>query len=399
MTRRLRPALVSAAPDRLRVAIVAPPWLPVPPPSYGGTESVLDNLARGLAAAGHEVMLFATGDSTCPVPSQWVLQQAAGTAVAGSGIELRHVVHAYRAIADWGADVVHDHTLCGPVYSRGLSSPGAPVVTTNHGPFTSPVLADIYRDIAPQVPIIAISHHHASSAGDIPVAAVIHHGVDVETYPAGDGRGGYALFLGRMCPDKGVDAAITLARRAGVPLRIAAKMREPAEIAYFDERVRPLLGGAVEYLGEVGADQKRELLADAVCLLNPIAWPEPFGMVMIEALAAGTPVVATPRGSVPEIVREGVTGFVRDTPHGLVQALTDVGELDRGACRRDAVRRFSSLRMVDDHVRLFRSLTRSLVSDVPTIETVHVQAHDASRMAEQVASTLINPTVAPTTSS
>jgi glycosyltransferase involved in cell wall biosynthesis len=186
------------------------------------------------------------------------------------------------------------------------------------------------------------------------VAAVIHHGVDVERFPVGDGSGGYALFLGRMSPDKAAHVAARVAREAGMPLRIAAKMREPAERAYFDAEVAPLLGGDVEYVGEVGGREKLELLADAACLLNPVAWPEPFGMVMIEALACGTPVVATPCGSVPEIVCDGITGFVRSSEAELIEALGQVGELDRAWCRRDAEARFSTQRMVADHVALYR---------------------------------------------
>ena len=142
------------------------------------------------------------------------------------------------------------------------------------------------------MPVVALSRNHAASAGEIPVAAVIYHGVDVNEFPIGTGDGDYAVFLGRMSPDKGVHIAARAARRAGVPLRIAAKMREPAEFAYFEREVKPLLGGGVEYVGEVGGQAKLELLARATCLLNPLTWPEPFGMVMIEALACGTPVVA-----------------------------------------------------------------------------------------------------------
>jgi glycosyltransferase involved in cell wall biosynthesis len=355
-----RPGLVRtttpARPDDrdhpLRVAIIAPPWVPVPPPAYGGTEAVLDCLARGMDAAGHEVLLFTTGDSTCPVPSKWIRDAAAGTVNASAATELHHVVHAYRAVQEWGADIVHDHTLTGPIYARELD---VPVVTTNHGPFAGE-LGDYYRAIAGRVPIIAISHHHARSAGDLRVAAVIHHGLDVDAVPVGSGDGGYALFLGRMNADKGVHTAIEIARRAGVPLKIAAKLREPAELEYFETRVKPLLGGDIEYVGEVGGALKQDLIGRAMCLLNPIAWPEPFGMVMIEALAAGTPVVATAHGSVPEIVIDGVTGFIRDDLDELVEAVQSLHLLDRATCRRDAVVRFSTERMVAEHVEAYRAV-------------------------------------------
>jgi len=315
---------------------------------YGGTEVVLDGLARGLQAAGHDVLLYTTGDSACPVPKAWAFDKAVGVGVGGAVSELRHVIHAYEAVS--GYDIVHDHTLVGPVYSERL--PGLAVVTTNHGPFDGD-LHDYYRAICRRVPVIAISHHQASLADDIDVAGVVHHGLDVDKFSTGSGSGGYALFLGRMSPDKGVHVAIRIARKAGVPLKIAAKLHEQPEFDYFNEHVRPLLGGDVEFVGEVGGTAKSELLGGAVCLLNPMQWHEPFGMVMIEALASGTPVVATARGAAPEIVDEGITGYLRSGEDGLAAALQHVGELDRAACRKAAEARFSLKPMVDAHVALF----------------------------------------------
>jgi glycosyltransferase involved in cell wall biosynthesis len=310
---------------------------------------VLDTLARGLAAAGHEVFLFATGDSTCAVHTGWVLPQAAGTVATSPAVELRHVIHAYAALQEWGADVIHDHTLVGPVYGPRT---GIPVVTTNHGPFLSE-LGDLYQAISQSVPVIALSHHHASTATGTPVAAVIHHGVDVAAIPFGTGAGDYGVFLGRMTPDKGLQVAVRVAREAGVALKIAAKMREPAEHAFFESEVAPLLGGDIEYLGEVGPDDKYDLLAHARFLLNPLAWPEPFGLVMIEALACGTPVVATPCGAAPELITHGVTGLLASTEHGLVEAVARTATLDRARCREEAVRRFTADRMVTEHVALY----------------------------------------------
>lgn len=338
----------------MRICVIAPPWVSVPPPAYGGTEAVLDALARGLQDAGHDVLLVATGDSTCPVPTVWAFDEAVGVGVGGSPAELRHVLRAYEAAAAWGADIVHDNTLVGPLYA--CSWDGVPVVVTNHGPFGSPDLGPLYRTIAGRVGVIAISAHHASTAAGTDIAAVIHHGVDLDRFPVGPGGDG-AVFLGRMHADKGVDAACRIARAAGIPLRIAAKMREPHEVAFFDEVVRPLLGGDVEYLGELGAADKLALLGGAACLLNPIRWPEPFGMVMIEALACGTPVVARACGSVPELIAHGVTGFVADDDDELAALVTETDRIDRRACRRAAEERFSATRMVADHLALYERLT------------------------------------------
>lgn len=332
----------------VRIAIVAPPWLPVPPPAYGGTENVLDTLARGLTQAGHEVVLCTTGDSTCPVARSSVFDRAIGVGSGSSVDEIRHVIHAYAAIQD--ADVVHDHTLVGPLYSATF--PELPVVTTNHGPFSADLI-DLYRALAPRVPVIAISRHHASTAAGVPIAAVVHHGVNLDDVPLGDGGGGYAVFLGRMHPGKAPHVAARIAREAGVPLRIAAKMHEPQEREYFEAMVQPLLGADVTYVGEVDRREKLELLGAATCLVNPIAWPEPFGMVMIEALACGTPVLTTPFGAAPEIVEEGVVGFVRSGASALASALEQIGEIDRTACRRRVETHFSMQAMVAKHLVVY----------------------------------------------
>jgi glycosyltransferase involved in cell wall biosynthesis len=331
----------------MRIGLIAPPWLPVPPPAYGGTEAVVDRLARGMQAAGHEVVLFTTGDATCPVERRWVFEGAQIARIGEAVAELRHLVHAYEALAS--CDVVHDHTVVGPAFAERL--PALPVVTTNHGPFDRELL-DVYRAVAHRVPIIAISHAQAATARGLPLAGVIHHGIDVDRFPRGAGDGGYLLFLGRMTPDKGAEQAIAVARRAGIPLVLAAKMREPAERRYFEERVRPLLGPGVDWVGEVGGEGKADLLAGAAALLNPIQWDEPFGLVMIESLACGTPVLATRRGAAPEIVDHGVTGVLGDED-ALVAAVGRLGDLDRDRCRAAVADRFSTTRMVEEHLDLF----------------------------------------------
>ena len=335
----------------MKIALIAPPWLPVPPPRYGGTEAVIDRLARGFVGAGHEVVLFTTGDSTCPVPRSSTFAVAATDRIGNAVAEIHHVAHAYEAAAEF--DIIHDHTIIGPIFAGQFS--GLPVVTTNHGPFNDELLS-LYRSISPRVPIIAISHDQARAAGELPIAAVIHHGLDVDEFPVGDGDGGYFAYLGRMDATKGVRGAAAVARRAGVPLLIAAKNREPAEKAYFEAEVRPLLGHGVEYLGEIGGCEKLELLGGARALLNPIEWHEPFGLVMIEALACGTPVLAYPNGAAPEIIDDGVTGFLCADEMALEAALAQVDSIDRRACRAAVERSFSTTRMVREHLDLFNRL-------------------------------------------
>jgi glycosyltransferase involved in cell wall biosynthesis len=342
-------APIANARSRLRIGLIAPPWVAVPPPVYGGTELVVDQLARGLVAAGHDVALFTTGDATCPVDRRWVHRRALGIS-ADPRAELAHVQAAYEEFSD--IDLIHDHTLLGPLWSIARKT-DRPVVTTAHLRFT-PELIRLYETVASHAAIVAISHHQRASAPSVPVAAVIHHGIDVKHIPMGAGDGGYVLFLGRMDPDKGAHRAIAVARAAGKKLLLAAKMWQPEERRYFDECVRPLLGPDAVYVGEVGARHKLELLAGAEALINPIRWPEPFGLVMIEALATGTPVLAFAEGAAPEIIDHGRTGFICVDEVDMITKLSNVAELDRTQCRQDAEKRFSTNRMIADHVALYR---------------------------------------------
>lgn len=336
----------------MRIGIVAPPWVPVPPVKYGGTEAVIDSLARGLAGDGHEVVLMATGDSTCPVDRRWVYDTAPEP-MGATLPELHHVQVAYEELAD--CDVIHDHTLSGPVWAATVPK-RPPVLATNHGEFSPPVRR-LFTHLSRVLSISAISHSQADLARDVPIAAVIHHGLDLERFHVGKGEGDYVAFVGRCTAEKGVHLAIEIARRAGIPILLMAKKREPDEIRYFEEQVAPLLGPGVEYLGEVHPDERNRLLRDARALVNPIRWPEPFGLVMAESLACGTPVVGYPSGAAPEIIDDGVTGFlVRDVDEA-VAALGRLDELDRGDCRAAVEQRFSAKRMVNDYLALYASLT------------------------------------------
>ena len=230
-----------------------------------------------------------------------------------------------------------------------------PTVTTVHGPV---ILRNrrMLADAARYASIVAISRAHARSFGDIPVAAVIYHGIDLDAYTPGSGTGGYLLFTGRMSPDKGVHHAVRVAHRAGWPLVIAAKIREPAERAYFDQQVRPLLGPGDNMLGEQPLATRADLMRHAAALLNPITWPEPFGLVMAEALATATPVLAFPNGAAPEIIDHGRTGYLCRDEDEMTAALARVDQIDRKQCRAAAERRFSLARMAADYERLYRAI-------------------------------------------
>ncbi|GAC1495400.1 MAG: glycosyltransferase family 4 protein [Pseudarthrobacter sp.] len=352
--------------ESMRIGLIAAPWIPIPPAGYGGTERVVDSLARGFIAAGHEVMLAAASDSDCPATLIPGMRPSEPTEMGMALSELSHVIRAYDGMG--GVDIIHDHTLAGPLVGRRKSS--APLVTTMHGPLV-PASVDLYRAMAGDTAIIAISRDQASKVPDVPITRVIHHGMDVAGVPVGSGDGGYVCFVGRMCPDKGVVEAIRIARRAGIPLRIAAKMREPEEIAYFHSAVEPLLGSNEEFLGELDDADKYRLMGDAIAFLNPIQWSEPFGLVMIETLSTGTPVVGTPIGAAPEIVDHGKTGYLAPTEE-LHNFLPLAASLDRAHCRDRALKLFSTERMVLNHLDLFAKLVaKSQGAGVPDDSYVH----------------------------
>jgi glycosyltransferase involved in cell wall biosynthesis len=340
----------------MRIGLIAPPWVPVPPPAYGGTEVVIDNLARGLQDLGHEVRLFTVGESECPVPIDFLYphpQAPIGCVIQ----ETAHVLAAYKSLADM--DIIHDHTFLGPLMPglRGMHLP--PVVTTNHGPCsreTVPVL----QEQAKHVSVAAISHSQARQArengGGFPIAAVIHHGIDLDLYKPGPGGGGYVMFIGRMSADKGVHHAVRVAKEAGRKLVLSTKMREEAEIAYFESQVRPLLDAGDEVPSEIPQQQRIELLRHADALLNPITWCEPFGLVMAEALACATPVLAFDNGAAGEIIDSGRTGYLCRDEAEMITAIDRVGGIDRDQCRASAERRFSLQRMAREHERLYRRM-------------------------------------------
>lgn len=337
--------------SRIRVGVIAPPWLAVPPSAYGGTELMIDGLCRGLSRLGHDVVLFTIGTSTCPVERRWLFDTMDPARMGATVEEIRHAFAAYDSLVD--VDVIHDHTLAGLIIG---TQQNAPIVTTMHGPFDEN-LTDLYERTSQRVPIVAISHDQARHAPPgARIAGVIHHGLEIARYPFVPDPSDHVLFLGRMSPDKGVDRAIKIARGADRPLLIAAKLREPIELEYFHSVVEPMLGTDAIYVGEADFDEKVELLSQATALVNPIRWPEPFGLVMAESLACGTPVVGGATGAAPEIVDDGITGRLADDIDSLTDGLRHVDRFDRHACRKAAVERFSSDRMAADYASLYVDL-------------------------------------------
>ena len=338
----------------MRIAQIAPPWLPVPPAGYGGVENVIAVLVDGLVERGHDVTLFASGGSATKARLQAYHEQPLGTAcqVSSPLVGLPHVLAAHARAQEF--DIVHDHTFpFGPAI--GMLRERPPVLHTVHTALARHAVP-IYELVNRRLPLVAVSAAQAEACPHVRFVATIHNGIALRDFRMRATKGDYMFFLGRMSPDKGVHLAVEAARLLGRPLLIAAKMQNPEEIGYFETRVKPLLTSETIFLGEVGAREKADLLARAACTLVPIQWDEPFGLVMVESLACGTPVVAFDFGAAPEIVDHGVTGYLARDFEEFVRLAARVGELDPKACRQAAEGRFAAERMVDAYVRLYEAL-------------------------------------------
>jgi glycosyltransferase involved in cell wall biosynthesis len=341
----------------MRIAQVAPLWESVPPVAYGGTERVVSYLTEELMRRGHAVTLFASGDSR--TSSRLVPAVERALRLSGIGTEAANAEHLRLLSYVFGHarnfDIIHCHVdyLAFP-FSMLVRTP---TVHTVHGRLDLPFLRDVYRDFR-GVPLVSISHAQRAPLAEVqPLwAATVHHGMPLDDVPFSRTPGRYLAFLGRISPEKRPDLAIQVATRVGIPLRIVAKV-DVADRAYFEQVIVPLLDHPlVTYEGELSGQAKFEFLRDARALLFPIDWPEPFGLVMLEAMATGTPVIARPCGSVPEVVVDGRTGFVASTVDDLVQAVERVESIDRAACRRHVESQFSAARMADDYEAVYRHL-------------------------------------------
>jgi glycosyltransferase involved in cell wall biosynthesis len=343
----------------MRIAQVAPLFESIPPKLYGGTERVVSYLTEELVRLGHEVTLFASGDSetkaklvaACP-RALW--QDSDCREALPHHVRLMELI--FHDVSRF--DAIHFH--CDYLHFPMLRRHPCPNVTTLHGQLHIPDLKPLFGEYN-EVPLVSVSNYQRRPIPDANWLSTIHHGLPLDLHTYREKPGDYLAFLGRLSPEKRVDRAIEIARRAGMKLKIAARIY-PEERAYFQETIKPLLHESqswVEFIGEVGGKEKDAFLGNALALLFPVDWPEPFGLVMIEAMACGTPVIGWRNGSVPEVIADGVAGFVVDNLEDAVRAVERVSGLSRIACRQIFEKRFNVARMAQDYVEVYRRLEQT----------------------------------------
>jgi glycosyltransferase involved in cell wall biosynthesis len=338
----------------MRIAQLAPPWFTVPPAAYGGTERVVALLADGLVARGHDVTLFASGGSDTKARLVAPLDQPPDPALLGNvWIDAQHALCAYLYEGDF--DLIHDHSgVIGPAMGALLGG-RPPVVHTLHGPWTEPARR-YYALLHERVHLVAISHAQRADNPAVRYAGTVHNGIELDIYPFMELKDDFLVYVGRANPDKGPGIAIEVARRVGLPLAMIVKKNEPFERVYWDEMVAPLLHDEVEVFERVTHEVKTDLLSRARAMIFPIQWPEPFGLVIVEAMACGTPVVTCPIGAAVELVEEGVTGFLRESIDDLTEAVGRASECSPGWCRERVARLFSSETMVNRYEQVFHQV-------------------------------------------
>ena len=338
----------------MKIAQIAPLVESVPPTLYGGTERVVSWLTEELVAAGHEVTLFASGDSRTTAQLVPIVPRALRLDGIHNSTPYNIIMLDQVAARSREFDVMHFHIdlFHYPLF-RNMAHK---TLTTLHGRQDLPELPPVYRAF-PHMPLVSISNHQRLPVPPVNWRGTVYHGLPEGMLKEGNGQGGYLAFLGRICADKGILPAIEIARRAGMKLKVAAKV-DPADQKYYDEQVKPALDVSphVEFIGEINDGQKQEFLGNAAALLFPISWPEPFGLVMIESMGVGTPVIAFNCGSVPEIMEDGLTGYVVDDIDGAVAALAKLDRLFRPSIRSRFEERFSARAMAREYVKIYESL-------------------------------------------
>lgn len=327
----------------MRIAQLSTPHIPTPPPGYGGSELVASHITEELVRRGHDVTLFATAESQ--TKANLVHFPEVNGVSSFDYRELVHVANAFRQAGNF--DIIHNHCLYAGPAAALLSS--TPVVSTLH------YIHHILRSF-PDHNYVAVSQSQKRLANNLNVRRIIHNGIDTGSYHLERDKGDYLLFLGRFHPNKGAHLAIEAALRSGTALLIAAPHPPEDQREYFDSLIKPHLNGKIDYVGEVKGQTKAVLLARAKTVLLPLMWDEPFGLVLLEAMASGTPVVAMNRGSVPEIVLHGKTGYIVNDLHEMVEAIENVGRIDPLECRAHVERNFSIEPMVDRYLSLYESI-------------------------------------------
>ena len=338
----------------MKIAQVAPLWESVPPKLYGGTERIVSYITEELVRMGHAVTLFASGDSDTTARLESVCPQALRLNTGIFNRDAPMMMLQERSLgAEGDFDVIHSHLdfLGFPLARRNPR----PVVTTLHGRLDLPELQPVFREFA-DMPLVSISDAQRRPLPWANWQATIHHGLPAHLYTYHSQHQGYLAFLGRISPEKRPDHAIEVAKRTGLPLRIAAKV-DPADLQYYRNEIEPLLDHPlIEFIGEISDAEKNDFVGNALALVCPYDWPEPFGLVLIEALACGTPVLAYRRGSIPEIIEHGSTGFVSENLSEMVAAVERIGEIDRQRCRASFDERFTADRMARDYVALYERI-------------------------------------------
>ena len=336
----------------MRIALVAPPFIPVPPICYGGTELFVAHLAEGLERMGHDVVVYANGESTVTAELRWYYPKTMWPPAGNISETLKEVTHTAWAIRDASetCDVIHLNNMFGLPYSRFVD---VPFVCTIHHPHEE-MLTEFYCGY-PKVRYITISEH-CRRREPMPHVRTIHHGINISQYKFSEKKQPYLSFLGRIVPVKGVHSAIAIAKKTGIPLKIAGEV-QPMFRDYFEREIVPQIDGRfIEYIGEADFKTKNELLSNSLALLFPIEWDEPFGLIMIEAMACGTPVLALPRGSVPEVVQDGVSGYICSSVGQMGDRVADLSKLKPSAIRQYALERFSVEKMASAYAALYSEI-------------------------------------------
>jgi glycosyltransferase involved in cell wall biosynthesis len=346
----------------MRIAIIAPPFIAVPPKKYGGTELFVAELARGLKLQNIDVTVYTNGESTIDVPVKWLYPKSEWPLRGEVEAALKGLNHFSWAIKDamQEADLIHVNSAPGLSFARFTD---VPMVYTVHHAYDAP-LSEFYESY-PDASYVTISDFQRTKLS-MPDMRTIHHGIDPSLYPVPDGKREYLSFLGRVAPSKGTHLAIEIAKKAGIPLKIAGEI-QPINKDYWEAKVKPHVDGKfIEYVGEVGLDEKGDFLGKSLAMLFPLQWDEPFGLVMIEAMACGTPVLSLPGGSVPEVVKEGVSGYVRKTTDELAACAKDLKIPTQGV-RAYMEKFFSVDRMTQDYIKLYSELLQDGVTEVEQI--------------------------------